>query len=61
MFNWKKAKCKVCSAALPADPAILRVDTADGITELEVCNDCADFFEKSAEVLMKRNREEVEE
>lgn len=61
MFKWKKAKCKVCSAVLPSDNAIIRLETSEGVHEIDVCNDCADFFEKSAEVLMRKNVDEEDE
>ena len=56
MSWWKKRKCKTCRIILKkSDPAhIIRLNTADGFHELEVCDKCAAFFDKSAEVLSAR-------
>lgn len=49
--------CHVCGVnEMPDEPAILRLKVQDGIVEMNVCDDCADFFDKSAEVLQKRKR-----
>lgn len=46
--------CHVCgSNQLPEEPAILRLQVQDGTAEMSVCDECADFFDKSAEVLNK--------
>jgi len=36
----------------------LRLETLDGTHELEICEKCADFFDKSAEVIMKGRSDE---
>ena len=46
--------CHVCGVnQMPEDPAILRLKVQDGIAEMSVCDECADFFDKSAEVLLR--------
>jgi ribosome-binding protein aMBF1 (putative translation factor) len=49
--------CHVCGEnQLPENPAVLRLKVQDGIAEMNVCDDCADFFDKSAEVLAHRGK-----
>lgn len=44
--------CHVCGLnQLPDEPAVLRLQVQDGIAEMNVCDECADFFDKSAELL----------
>ncbi len=31
----------------------MRLNTDDGVVSLEICEKCADFFDKSADVIMK--------
>lgn len=52
---WKTKKCKTCKAKIPknTESAELRLDTAEGIVTLEICNECAEFLDKSAEALGK--------
>lgn len=59
----KKAKidnlCNVCGVnQLPNEPAILRLKVQDGTAEMSVCDECADFFDKSADVIMKGREDE---
>jgi hypothetical protein len=35
------------------------VNTDDGVVSLEICDKCADFFDKSAEVIMKGRPDET--
>ena len=57
--NWRKRKkiklenlCHVCGVnQLPDEPAVLRLQVQDGIAEMNVCDECADFFDRSAELL----------
>lgn len=54
MSWWKsKKKCPVCSVKYKKNVVFheLRLQTADGLIEIEICESCADFFDKSAEVL----------
>lgn len=58
----KVKKCKVCTTnKIKEDPAIIRLQTADGVVEVEVCDECADFFDKSADVLSKRRKKPDDE
>jgi hypothetical protein len=52
---WKSKKCKVCKAKLRKDIEypLIRLKSSDGMEEIEVCNNCANFFEGSADVLNK--------
>ena len=59
----RKAKasnlCNICSTnQLPDEPAILRLKVLDGTAEVRVCDECADFFDKSAEVLKGKKNEQ---
>jgi predicted DNA-binding protein (UPF0251 family) len=36
----------------------MRVNTDEGVVSLEICEKCADFFDKSAEVIMKGRSDE---
>lgn len=53
-------KCQSCHDKYPKSTAFheLRLKTADGILSLEICEKCADFFDKSAEVIMKGRKNE---
>lgn len=59
MSWWKRKKCATCGTVLKAKKGIheLRLNTADGMAELEICGECARFWDKSAEVLQKRGRD----
>jgi ribosome-binding protein aMBF1 (putative translation factor) len=50
--------CHVCGVnQLPENPAIVRLKVQDGVAEVNVCDECADFFDKSAEVLLRGNKD----
>jgi hypothetical protein len=54
--SWfKKVKCPVCSEKQQQLAHELRLDTAEGPHSIYVCDTCADFFDKSAEILQKRD------
>lgn len=55
IFN--KGKCKMCNAKKKPDEefSILRMKVQEGTIELEICEPCANFFDKSAEVLRNKN------
>ena len=36
----------------------MRVNTDDGVATFEICEKCADFFDKSAEVIMKGRKQD---
>lgn len=62
----KKSKlenlCHVCGVnQMPEEPAIIRLKVREGVAEVLVCDECADFFDKTAEVLLKgrKNDESV--
>lgn len=57
---WKK-KCPVCTDKYPKKAMFheLRLETADGTVSLEICEKCADFFDKSADVIMKGRANET--
>lgn len=55
MSWWKNKKCKTCRKKIVGESAELRVDTANGIMVLEVCDECADFFDKSADILRNKD------
>ena len=51
--------CHVCGIQqLPDEPAILRLSVQDGTAEMLVCDECADFFDQSAEILNRGKRDE---
>lgn len=56
----KKKKCPVCEEKYPLTENFheLRLNTSDGVHSLEICEKCADFFDKSAEVIMKGRQED---
>jgi len=50
---WTINKCKVCGVKIKGESAFIRLKTAEGEHEIETCDQCGDFFEKSYEVLRK--------
>jgi ribosome-binding protein aMBF1 (putative translation factor) len=59
IFN-TKPKCKTCGRKFKKDEAkhIIRLETHDGVAELEICEECADFWDLSADVLMNKGRDD---
>lgn len=59
-FNRNKT-CAVCEdkylKSVPFHE--VQVNTDDGVVSLEICDKCADFFDKSAEVIMKGRPDET--
>lgn len=55
-----KKKCPVCEDKYPKKAQFheLRLETAEGLHTLEICVKCADFFDKSADVIMKGRKDE---
>lgn len=50
--------CHVCGVnQMPEEPAIIRLKVQEGVAEVLVCDECADFFDKSAEVLAHRGKD----
>ena len=58
-FNRNKT-CAVCEdkylKSVPFHE--MRVNTDEGVVSLEICDKCADFFDESAEVIMKGRKDE---
>jgi DNA/RNA endonuclease YhcR with UshA esterase domain len=56
----KRKKCATCKNVLKEQTGIheLRINTADGTMDLEICSECADFLDKSADVLLKGQKNE---
>jgi ribosome-binding protein aMBF1 (putative translation factor) len=59
----KKSKietlCQICGGnQMPEHPTTLRLTVQDGVPEMLVCDECADFFDKSADVLLKGQKNE---
>jgi ribosome-binding protein aMBF1 (putative translation factor) len=49
--------CQLCGEKrLPEYPATLRVNVQDGVAEMLVCDECANFFDKTSEVLNDSKR-----
>lgn len=59
----KRKKCTSCRKVLKPKHGIheLRLNTADGVVDLEICGDCARFFDMSADVLQKRRKDNDDE
>lgn len=54
----RKPLCNICqSNKLPEEPATIQLQVQEGIVELHICDECADFFDKSAEVLAHRGKD----
>jgi ribosome-binding protein aMBF1 (putative translation factor) len=61
----KKSKlenlCHVCGVnQMPEEPAIIRLKVQEGTAEVLVCDECADFFDKTADVLLKGRKKNDE-
>lgn len=63
MSWWKRKKCATCKQVLKPKHGIheLRLNTADGVVDMEVCGECTRFWDTSAEILNrgKKNDETV--
>lgn len=66
--NWfrsifkKVPLCDVClDNPLTESPAVLRLEAQDGVVEMRACEQCAEFFAKSAEVLSNNKRGPIED
>ena len=55
MFSVKKIKKCPCGNKLPENPGTLVVDSADGEFELKICDECSEFWDKSSDIMRKRN------
>lgn len=58
-----KKKCPICDTKYPKSTPFheLRLKTSDGTVDLEICSACADFFDKSADILTRGKKQEDEE
>ena len=63
MSWWKRRKCASCKKVLKKNKPVheLRLGTADGMLELEVCEDCSRFWDMSADILNKGQKEHQDE
>ena len=61
MFGRKK--CPGCGVKLKADAVLceLRLDTAEGIITMEICETCGDFWDQSQEFLAGKNKRNQDE
>lgn len=55
-MNWLGKKCKCCRKKLKRKETTheIRMETAEGPHSLEVCEDCARFWDMSTDVLNRR-------
>lgn len=53
-----KKKCPVCSAKVDALKTEIRLKAGDGSHSVFVCDNCANFFEDSAEVLKRKKQDD---
>lgn len=60
MSWWKRKKCGTCKKVIKKKTITheLRLQTADGMLEVEICDDCARFWDASAEVLSKGRKKD---
>jgi len=58
MSWWKRKKCPLCKTVIKKKMVMaeVRIQTADGLLELDVCPKCAHIIDKSADVLMGKQR-----
>jgi ribosome-binding protein aMBF1 (putative translation factor) len=56
---WKRKKCPLCKSVIKPKHKVseVRIDTADGPLELEVCPKCAYILDKTADILMEKPRD----
>jgi hypothetical protein len=56
----RSKRCDVCDEKyLKSVPFHeMRLNTDDGVVSLEICEKCADFFDKSADVIMKGGQQD---
>lgn len=57
MKSWfKKVKCPGCGKKQKELRHELRLDTAEGVHSIFICDECSRFLDKSAEVLKRRRK-----
>ncbi len=59
-FGLKK-KCPICDKRYSSSENFheMRLNTSEGTHTLDICESCADFFDKSAEVIAKGRTDET--
>jgi RNase P subunit RPR2 len=59
MSWWKRKKCPLCKSVVKPKHKLseVRLETADGTLELEVCPKCAYILDKTADVLLGKTRD----
>ena len=59
MSWWKRKKCPLCKSVVKPKHKLseVRLETADGPLELEVCTKCAYILDKSADILLGKPRD----
>lgn len=51
-----KLKCKICGKKYSKNnDDLVRLDTKDGTIEINICPECAEYMDKCADHLMKKN------
>lgn len=60
MWFARSKTCAICEDKYPKSEPFheMRINTDDGVVSLEICENCADFFDKSAEVIMKGRKQD---
>ena len=63
IWRSKSKKCSICEVKFSLDVPFheMRVNTDEGVVSLEICEECADFFDKSADILRKSRNQEAED
>jgi hypothetical protein len=56
----RSKRCAVCEEKYHKSVPFheMRLSTDDGVVSLEICEKCADFFDKSAEMIMKGRQQD---
>jgi formate dehydrogenase maturation protein FdhE len=57
---FKRDKCFGCESTLNEEYAVLRVQSEGELVEIKICDNCADIWDKSAEILQKRGNDDAE-
>ncbi len=53
-----KKKCPTCDSKVDKLTTEIRLKTVDGTHSVYVCDNCANFFEDSAEILKRKKHDE---
>lgn len=61
-YWWKRHKCGSCKKVFKKKDHVhvLKVKAEDGTIEMEICTNCANFWDASAEVLQRGRRDDDE-